>query len=58
VKQPRLPSSAWVVTDVQPGRGFTWVSRSGGVTSRAEHVVEPMACGCRVRLKRRCEQLT
>jgi uncharacterized membrane protein len=50
VKQPRLPRSTWLVTEVEPGRGFTWVSRSGGVTTRAEHAIEPAEPGCRVRL--------
>jgi hypothetical protein len=50
VKQPRLPRSTWLVTEVEPGRGFPWVSRSGGVTTRAEHAIEPAEPGCRVRL--------
>jgi uncharacterized membrane protein len=41
VKQPRLPASRWLVTDLEPGRSFTWVSRGGGVTTIAGHRIEP-----------------
>ncbi|MFE3199940.1 SRPBCC family protein [Embleya sp. NPDC059237] len=37
VKQPRLPATQWVVTECEPGRSFTWTSRSGGVTTFADH---------------------
>ncbi|WP_439677768.1 SRPBCC family protein [Embleya sp. MST-111070] len=37
VKQPRLPATQWVVTECEPGRSFTWTSRSGGVTTHADH---------------------
>ncbi|OPC84743.1 polyketide cyclase [Embleya scabrispora] len=37
VKQPRLPTTQWVVTECEPGRSFTWTSRGGGVTSLADH---------------------
>ncbi|WP_406278785.1 SRPBCC family protein [Embleya sp. NBC_00896] len=40
VKQPRLPASRWLVTDVEEGRSFTWISRSGGVTTIADHRIE------------------
>jgi hypothetical protein len=30
----------WEVTDVQPGRSFTWVNRSLGLTSTGTHSVE------------------
>ncbi|MFI1580125.1 SRPBCC family protein [Embleya sp. NPDC020630] len=37
VKQPRLPATQWVVTEREPGRSFAWTSRSGGVTTLADH---------------------
>src|SRR5262245_43807285 len=37
VKQPRLPTMVWTVTDVQPGREFTWIVKSPGVTTIATH---------------------
>ncbi|WP_202513188.1 SRPBCC family protein [Streptomyces sp. SID3343] len=33
VKQPRLPAARWLVTDLEPDRCFTWITRSGGVTT-------------------------
>jgi uncharacterized protein YndB with AHSA1/START domain len=50
VKQPRLPPSSWTVTDLDPGRSFTWMSRSGGVTSEGVHGVEPSGNGSRATL--------
>ena len=43
--------SLWEVTDLQPGREFTWQMRAGpGLRVVAGHVVEPLATGCRVTL--------
>jgi hypothetical protein len=39
VRQPRLPTMVWTVTDVQPGREFTWIVKSLGVTTIATHRV-------------------
>jgi uncharacterized protein YndB with AHSA1/START domain len=50
VKQPRLPPSSWTVTEVDPGRSFTWRSRSGGVTSEGRHRVEATGEGARATL--------
>lgn len=50
VKQPRLPAAQWLVTDVEPGRGFVWVSIGPGLTVTARHEIEPLADGCRVTL--------
>jgi len=41
IKQPRLPGLVWQVTDVDPGRGWTWVTRSVGATTSASHEVLP-----------------
>jgi len=37
ISQPRLPNATWVVTELTPGRSWTWVSRSPGATSSATH---------------------
>lgn len=50
VEQPRLPRTEYVVTDLVPGRSFTWVATRPGVRTVATHVVEPTATGARVRL--------
>jgi uncharacterized membrane protein len=43
IKQPRLPSVVWEVTDVAPGRSWTWRHRSPGNTTVASHEVVPLA---------------
>jgi len=50
VSQPRLPSSRWRVTDVEPDRRFTWETSAGGVTTVGDHVVEPDGMGSRITL--------
>lgn len=37
VKQPKLREVVMEVTAVDPGRSFTWVSRSPGITTTAVH---------------------
>jgi uncharacterized protein YndB with AHSA1/START domain len=39
VKQPRFPASTWVVDEWVPAESFTWTSRSGGVTTVADHEI-------------------
>jgi uncharacterized membrane protein len=51
VKQPRLPAAVWEVTELEPGRSFTWVNRSPGMTSTGEHAIEPAGERCVVRLR-------
>jgi|SRR5919199_105957 hypothetical protein len=41
IKQPKLPSVVWTVTDFQPLREFTWVVPSPGVTTIARHAITP-----------------
>jgi uncharacterized membrane protein len=41
VKQPRFPTATWTVTEVVPGRSFTWVSPAVGLHSTGFHEVEP-----------------
>ncbi len=40
VKQPRLPRARWRVTELEPGRSFTWETTSGGVTAAGGHIVD------------------
>jgi uncharacterized membrane protein len=42
IKQPRVPLTEWTVTELDPGRGFTWESRGPGVLSVARHRVDPI----------------
>jgi len=50
IRQPRLPPNYSTVTEFEPPRSFTWVSRSPGVVAAARHVIEPAGDGSRVTL--------
>jgi uncharacterized membrane protein len=50
LQQPRLPTAVWTVTELTPGRSFTWESSSPGVTVTASHVVEPHPEGAQLTL--------
>src|SRR4051794_35917326 len=39
VRQPKLTTAVWTVTEVHEGTSFVWESRSGGVLTRAGHVL-------------------
>ena len=41
IKQPRLPSLVWKVTEVNPGVSWTWCQKSLGGTTLASHEVVP-----------------
>lgn len=41
IKQPRMPTLVWEVTEVVPGTGWTWAQRSPGGTTLAVHEVVP-----------------
>ncbi|HEX2895479.1 MAG TPA: SRPBCC family protein [Marmoricola sp.] len=45
VRQPRLPVAVWQVTELVPGRSFTWVARSRGLVTTGTHVVVPLGEG-------------
>jgi uncharacterized membrane protein len=45
VEQPWLPPATWEVTDLQPGRSYTWASPAPGLHSVAWHTVEPVGPG-------------
>jgi len=56
VRQPRLPVAVWQVTDVEPGRSFTWVARGPGVVTTGRHLVSPTADDGRVTVTAILEQ--
>ena len=37
IKQPRFPTLVWTVTALDPGRSWTWESRSPGAVTTATH---------------------
>jgi uncharacterized protein YndB with AHSA1/START domain len=45
INQPRLPETEYVVTEITPGRSFTWVATAPGVLTTARHDVEPLPGG-------------
>ena len=50
VRQPRLPSARWRVTEMEPDRRFAWETSAGGVTTVGDHLVEPDGTGSRITL--------
>lgn len=51
LRQPRLPSAVWTVTELTEGSSYTWESRSPGVRITADHRVEPCPEGTRLTLR-------
>lgn len=45
IEQPRLPPATWEVTELEPGRSYTWASPAPGLHSAAWHTVEPQEPG-------------
>jgi uncharacterized membrane protein len=45
IQQPKLPVAVWEVTEVIPGRSWTWVAKAPGVRTTAVHAVEPLGPG-------------
>lgn len=49
IRQPKLPVAVWKVTELEPGRTWTWVATGPGVRSTATHTVVPTGADtCRV----------
>ena len=57
IVQPRLPAAVYVLTDVQPGRSFTWENGNFVVRGRAHHAVEARGTGARATLAVECSGL-
>src|SRR6188508_254993 len=52
IRQPKLPPTAWTVTEVVAGRSFTWESKAPGSHAVGEHEITPTGDGiCEVRLR-------
>ena len=45
IDQPKIPETEYVVTELDPGRSFTWVATGPGVTTIARHDVETLPDG-------------
>ena len=51
IRQPKLPPTAWTVTEVVPGRSFSWESKAPGSLAVGEHEITPTGdSSCSVRL--------
>ena len=50
IRQPGFPPAYWRVSEVEPGRRFTWISPGPGFRVFARHSVEPTASGSRATL--------
>ncbi len=45
LEQPKLPPTEYVVTELEPGRSFTWEATSPGVRITARHDVDALPGG-------------
>ena len=45
IRQPKIPETEYVVTDITPARSFTWVAKAPGVTTTARHDIEALPNG-------------
>ena len=45
IEQPRIPPTEYVVTELEPGRSFTWVATGPGVRTTARHRLEQLDGG-------------
>ncbi|MEX2230189.1 MAG: SRPBCC family protein [Dehalococcoidia bacterium] len=50
VRQPKLSASTLEVTELEPGRGFTWQAASPGVSFVGKHEIAPARAGVTVTL--------
>ncbi|WP_348269167.1 SRPBCC family protein [Edaphobacter paludis] len=50
VRQPGLRPAIWQVTEMEPGRSFSWATRSPGVHVTGRHLIEKRGASSRVTL--------
>ncbi len=50
IKQPKLPSTVWTVTRIEPGRLMEWQATAPGSKTVAWHVAEPEGTGAKATL--------
>jgi uncharacterized membrane protein len=50
VKQPRLAVARWRVIELEPGRSFSWETKSAGVTTTGGHFVKAHGTGSAITL--------
>jgi uncharacterized membrane protein len=50
IKQPRLPTTTWTVTELSPGESFMWIATGPGFRTTASHRVQPAESGSIVTL--------
>lgn len=50
IVQPRLKPMVWAVTQLHPGKSFSWRTQAPGVVLSARHEIETEGAGSRVRL--------
>lgn len=52
ILQPKLRPAVWTVTELDPGQGFTWVSRAPGIDVVASHAIRSaVSDACTVTLR-------
>jgi uncharacterized membrane protein len=45
IEQPKMPLAVWLIDEWDAPRHFAWISEAPGVTTQAEHLVEPLPGG-------------
>jgi Polyketide cyclase / dehydrase and lipid transport len=50
VHQPKLPPAKWQVTELDPQKGFVWISTGPGVHVTGRHIIERTSSGSRITL--------
>jgi uncharacterized protein YndB with AHSA1/START domain len=48
IRQPKLPTVVWTVTELTPGESWTWIAKSPGAKTVATHRVTANGPGTRV----------
>lgn len=57
IEQPKLRPADWVVTRIEQGRGFDWMTRAPGLAVTGGHWIEAMPMGSRVTVSIKLEGL-